>query len=91
MKVRLLIFVWFHFLVINLAAQDNRVSKDEDLQNIFKGTWDIRSADNTIEVNTDFNDDVVDAPIDGGLSLLLAAGVLYGTKRIRRSRSRQLK
>jgi len=31
-----------------------------------------------------FGDDVDDVPIDGGLSLLVAAGVGYGVKTIRR-------
>jgi len=30
-----------------------------------------------------FTDDVVDAPVDGGLSLLIAGGVGYGIKRMR--------
>ena len=31
-------------------------------------------------------DDVTDAPIDGGLSLLVAAGVGYGAKRLRKKK-----
>ncbi len=31
-----------------------------------------------------FGDDVDDVPIDGGLSLLVAAGVGYGVKKIKR-------
>ena len=30
-----------------------------------------------------FDDDVNDVPVDGGLSLLLAAGVGYGAKKLR--------
>jgi hypothetical protein len=30
----------------------------------------------------EFTDDVLDTPIDGGLSLLVAAGVGYGAKKI---------
>jgi hypothetical protein len=30
-----------------------------------------------------FGDDVEDVPIDGGLSLLLAAGVGYGAKKVK--------
>lgn len=33
-----------------------------------------------------FTDDVSDVPVDGGLSLLVAAGVGYGTKKIREKR-----
>ena len=33
--------------------------------------------------------DVADAPIDGGLSLLVAAGVGYGTKHIKERRKKQ--
>jgi hypothetical protein len=33
-----------------------------------------------------FTDDVVDAPIDGGLSLLIAGGVGYGVKKLRAAR-----
>ena len=91
MNIKAILIIAIQFLAINLIAQDNRVSRDEDLQNIFKGTWDIRSVDNTIDVNSDFNDNVLDAPIDGGLSFLMAAGILYGAKRIRRTRSHNSK
>ncbi len=33
-----------------------------------------------------FGDDVSDVPVDGGLSLLVAAGVGYGAKKIRDKR-----
>lgn len=33
-----------------------------------------------------FGDDVNDVPVDGGLSLLVAAGVGYGAKKIRERR-----
>jgi hypothetical protein len=33
-----------------------------------------------------FTDDVNDVPVDGGLSLLIAAGVGYGAKKIREKR-----
>lgn len=33
-----------------------------------------------------FGDDVDDVPIDGGLSLLVAAGVGYGAKKMRKNR-----
>jgi hypothetical protein len=35
-----------------------------------------------------FGDDVSDVPLDGGLSLLVAAGVGYGAKKIRDKRKR---
>ena len=91
MKIKAILFVAIQFTVFDLSAQDNRVSRDEDLQNIFKGTWDLRSVDNTVDVNADFTDNVTDAPIDGGLGFIMAAGVLYGTRRIRRTRGHKSK
>jgi hypothetical protein len=35
-----------------------------------------------------FNDDVDEVPIDGGLSLLVAAGVGYGVKKIKEKRKK---
>ena len=35
-----------------------------------------------------FTDDVSDVPVDGGLSLLVAAGVGYGAKKIRDKRKK---
>jgi hypothetical protein len=35
-----------------------------------------------------FGDDVNDAPIDGGLSLLVAAGVGYGAKKLKEKRKK---
>lgn len=35
-----------------------------------------------------FGDDVDDVPIDGGLSLLVAAGVGYGVKKIKQGRAK---
>jgi hypothetical protein len=35
-----------------------------------------------------FGDDVDDVPIDGGLSLLVAAGVGYGVKKVRAKRKK---
>ena len=35
-----------------------------------------------------FGDDVNDVPIDGGLSLLVAAGVGYGAKKIKEKRKK---
>ena len=36
-----------------------------------------------------FTDDVNDVPVDGGLSLLIAAGVGYGVKKMGENRKRQ--
>jgi hypothetical protein len=36
-----------------------------------------------------FGDDVDDVPVDGGLSLLVAAGVGYGIKKVKQSRKKQ--
>jgi hypothetical protein len=37
-----------------------------------------------------FGDDVDDVPVDGGLSLLLAAGVGYGAKKLKQQRKAKL-
>jgi hypothetical protein len=37
--------------------------------------------------NAGFDDDVMDTPIDGGLSLLVAAGVGYGAKQLKKKRN----
>lgn len=91
------------FLSVSTFSQDYNSSIPEDLRNIWNNdnssTSSIYSTQDDLYTNNDDpgtgtgngTDNVLDAPIDGGLSLLLAAGVLYGTKRIRRSRSRQLK
>jgi hypothetical protein len=36
-----------------------------------------------------FDDDVNDVPVDGGLSLLVAAGVGYGAKKLKDRRSKK--
>ena len=40
-----------------------------------------------VHANSPFDDDVLDTPIDGGLSLLVAAGVGYGAKKLKEKRS----
>jgi len=35
-----------------------------------------------VRAQPDFNDDTTDAPIDGGLTILLAAGAGYGIRRM---------
>jgi hypothetical protein len=84
MKFRLINLTSILLLSLQVFAQENRVSKDEDLQNVFSGTWDLRTFDNTIETN--FDDNVTDAPIDGGLGFLLAAGVGYYANGVRKRR-----
>ncbi|MFY7899509.1 MAG: PID-CTERM protein-sorting domain-containing protein [Chitinophagaceae bacterium] len=37
-----------------------------------------------------FGDDVSDVPVDGGLSLLVAAGVGYGAKKLKEKRKQSL-
>lgn len=84
-------------LFIQIAeAQDNNQSIGEELKKVWggdqgeKGTWlsmdgmyDTQaSTENTDEIG--FADDVASTPIDGGLGLLLAAGVIVGARRIRR-------
>jgi hypothetical protein len=78
------------------VAQDNNQSIGEDLKKVWgdpgapsgtgmnmDGMYDTQAGtDNTDEIG--FADDVPGTPIDGGLSLLLAAGVVVGARRIRR-------
>ena len=79
------------------AAQSNNQAVISDVpkqrggdQGQGTGTW--LGADRMYDIQTDadedgppvFNDNVPGPPIDGGLSLLLAAGVVVGARRIRR-------
>jgi hypothetical protein len=79
------------------AAQDNNSSIGEDLKKVWgdpgapsgtgmdmDGMYDTQAGtEDTDDIN--FNDNVVSSlPIDGGLSLLLAAGVVVGARRIKR-------
>lgn len=41
-----------------------------------------------LQAQPSFTDDVSDVPVDGGLSLLVAAGVGYGAKKIREKRKK---
>ncbi|MBA4196186.1 MAG: hypothetical protein C0459_01400 [Chitinophaga sp.] len=41
---------------------------------------------NLLHAQPVFTDDVVDAPVDGGLSLLIAGGIGYGIKKVREKR-----
>lgn len=80
------------------AAQDNNQSIGEDLKKVWgdpgapTGTgMDMDGMyDTPVETNnTTFTDDVADAPVDGGISLLLAAGLGYGVKRLRKRSKRK--
>ena len=78
------------------AAQDNNQSIGEDLKKVWgdpgvpsgnglnmDGMYDTQAeSDDTGDI--DFNDNVSSLPIDGGISLLLAAGLGYGANRLRR-------
>jgi hypothetical protein len=79
------------------AAQDNNQSIGEDLKKVWGnpgaptgtgmdmgGMYDTQAGTEDIDNEIGFGDDVSSTPIDGGLSLLLAAGVVAGARRIRR-------
>ena len=80
------------------AAQNNNRTVISDVpkqrggdQGLGTGTWlgadrmyDIQAGTENIDNEIGFGDDVASTPIDGGLSLLLAAGVVVGARRIRR-------
>jgi len=42
----------------------------------------------TLHAQPGFGDDVDDVPIDGGISLLVAAGVGYGAKKLKEKRKK---
>lgn len=42
-----------------------------------------------LHAQPDFVDDTTDVPIDGGLSLLVAAGVGYGAKKLRTKKKKE--
>ncbi|MFN5375105.1 MAG: PID-CTERM protein-sorting domain-containing protein [Chitinophagaceae bacterium] len=83
------------FVVMTANAQDNNSSISEDLKSIWNrdnstpsdDIYPIGSAATESGENPGLgggSDTVADAPIDGGLSVLLAAGVVVGARRIRR-------
>lgn len=93
----------FSFFLICLGisftsiAQDNNASISEDLKKIWSGDNSTPSDDiypiDGLTTNNDpgtgnGTDNVLDAPVDGGLSFLMAAGVFYGTRRLRRKASK---
>jgi hypothetical protein len=81
------------FVVMTANAQDNNSSISEDLKSIWNRDNSTPSDDiypiGSAATETDpglggGSDTVADAPVDGGISLLLAAGVVVGARRIRR-------
>jgi hypothetical protein len=94
MKYKAVLSVVFIFLTIQIFGQDNRVSIDEELRKIWGADQSSNGIDmggmfdTPVETNNTFDDNVIDAPIDGGLGFLMAAGVLYGTRRLRRKASK---
>lgn len=81
-------------------AQDNNASISDDLKKVWGSNNSAPSNDiYPIDAMTTNNDDpgtgtgngtdnVLDAPVDGGLSFLMAAGILYGARRIRKRASK---
>ena len=89
--------IFISILFTQAVAQDNNQSIGEDLKKVWgdpgapsgtgmdmDGMYDTQAGtEDTDDIN--FNDNVVSSlPIDGGLSVLLAAGVVVGARRIRR-------
>ena len=78
------------------AAQDNNQSISDDLKKVWgdpgvpsgnglsmDGMFDTQAGtEDTGEIG--FTDNVTSTPVDGGISLLLAAGLVAGARRIRR-------
>lgn len=90
------------FVLIGLSlslsgfTQDNNSSISEDLKKIWNADNSTPSDDiypiDILNTNDDpgtgnGTDNVLDAPIDGGLGFLMAAGVLYGARRIRKKKN----
>jgi hypothetical protein len=48
-------------------------------------------APSLIQAQPGFDEDIMDTPIDGGLSLLVAAGVGYGAKKLKDNKRRENK
>jgi len=80
-------------MLTQAVAQDNNQSIGEDLKKVW-GDPGVPSGnglnmdgmyDTPVETNnSSFDDDVLDAPIDGGIGMLLAVGLGYGVKRLRK-------
>ena len=80
-------------LSLNLNAQDNSLSAEKEMEEIFNDTW---SSSVLIDIETnnpgtggDNSNNVTDAPIDGGLGFLLAAGAGYVANGLNRKRRRR--
>jgi hypothetical protein len=43
------------------------------------------SLSNSTMAQPGFDDDVVDTPIDGGIAILIASGLVFGAKKIKKS------
>ena len=89
------VFFLLCIVATGVVAQDNNSSINEDLKSIWNrdnttpsnDIYPIGSAATEADENPGLgggSDTITDAPIDGGLSLLLAAGVVAGARRIRR-------
>lgn len=79
------------------SAQDNNSSISEDLKKIWNpnntaSSDDIYPIDGLMTNNDpgtgNGTDNVIDAPVDGGVGFLMAAGVLYGARRLRKRSSK---
>ena len=80
-----------------IVAQDNNQSISDELKKIWGADQSPSGMDmdgmydTPVETNnTSFDDNVVDAPVDGGIGILLAAGLGYGANRLRRRRKEKV-
>lgn len=78
-----------------IMAQDNNQSISDELKKIWGADQSPSGMDmdgmydTPVETNnTSFDDNVDDAPVDGGIGILLAAGLGYGANRLRRRRKK---
>jgi hypothetical protein len=96
-KIMKSIRVFFLLCIVatGVVAQDNNSSISEDLKSIWNrdnttpsdDIYPIGSAATEADENPGLgggSDTITDAPIDGGISVLLAAGLVAGARRIRR-------
>lgn len=80
-----------------LVAQDNNQSIGEELKRVWGS--ELSSSGSEMDGMTDreaetgtpptMEDDVTDAPVDGGIGFLLAAGLGYGANRLRRRKQKE--
>ena len=89
------VFFLLCIVATGVVAQDNNSSINEDLKSIWNrdnttpsdDIYPIGSAATEADENPGLgggSDTITDAPIDGGISVLLAAGLVAGVRRIRR-------